>query len=148
VLTRAQHWSLSWARLIHSILSQPTFLSVILILFSRQHLWKGNSIDLPITLCHNLKDSNLHSHYGLTWNVSLFIVTLSDDIFNLLWLIINNTSNNSIQFNSCLFTCRLNSPEASYKVSTGKKKQQQNTYKQNTKQGSLCNSVIAIPWKK
>jgi hypothetical protein len=50
-----------------------------------------------------------------------------------------------IQFNSCLFTCRLNSPEASYKVSTGKKKQQQNTYKENTKQGSLCNSVITIP---
>jgi hypothetical protein len=49
-----------------------------------------------------------------------------------------------IQFNSCLFTCKLNSPKASYKVSTGKKKQQQ----QNTKQGSVCNSIITIPWKK
>jgi hypothetical protein len=41
--------------------------------------------------------------------------------------------NNSIffQFNSYLFACKLNSPEANYKVSTSNKK------KQNTKQGSL-----------
>jgi hypothetical protein len=29
----------------------------------------------------------------------------------------NNNNNNTIQFNSCLLTCNLNSPEANYKVS-------------------------------
>jgi hypothetical protein len=41
-------------------------------------------------------------------------------------------------FNLYLFTCKRNSPEANYKVSTSKKKQQQN--KQNTKQDSLYSS--------
>jgi hypothetical protein len=30
----------------------------------------------------------------------------------------NNNNNNSVQFNSCLFTCKFNSTEANYKVST------------------------------
>jgi hypothetical protein len=32
-----------------------------------------------------------------------------------------------------LFTCKLNSSDATYKVSMRKKKKSQNTYKQNTK---------------
>jgi hypothetical protein len=41
-----------------------------------------------------------------------------------------------IQFNSHLFTCKLNSPEANYKISMSKKNETKK-YKQNTKQGSL-----------
>jgi hypothetical protein len=38
---------------------------------------------------------------------------------------------NSVQFNSYLFTCKLNSPKANYKVSTSKKKET-TKHKQNT----------------
>jgi hypothetical protein len=40
-----------------------------------------------------------------------------------------------IQFNSCLFTCKLNSPEANCRVSTSKReKQQNNTNKIKTRE--------------
>jgi hypothetical protein len=35
----------------------------------------------------------------------------------------NDKNNNSIQFNSYLFACQLNSPRANYKVSTSKRKE-------------------------
>jgi hypothetical protein len=49
-----------------------------------------------------------------------------------------------IQINSYLVTSKLNSPEASYEVSTGKKKE---TTKQNTKQSSLYIIIIIIKRK-
>jgi hypothetical protein len=46
-----------------------------------------------------------------------------------------------IQFNSCLFTWKLNSPEANYRVSTSKrKKQQSNTNKIKTRQYTYNNN--------
>jgi hypothetical protein len=49
----------------------------------------------------------------------------------------NDDNNNPIQFNSCLFTCKLNNPEANYRVSTGKrKKQQNNTNKIKTRENT------------
>jgi hypothetical protein len=38
VLTRALHWSLSWARWIQLVWPHPTFVTSILVLFSRQRL--------------------------------------------------------------------------------------------------------------
>jgi hypothetical protein len=38
----------------------------------------------------------------------------------------NNNNNNSVQFNSCFFTCKLNSPEHNYNVSASKMKETTN----------------------
>jgi hypothetical protein len=46
-----------------------------------------------------------------------------------------------IQFNYCLFTCKLNSPEANCKVSTSKKTETTAKLKQNTKQGNLYSNI-------
>jgi hypothetical protein len=46
---------------------------------------------------------------------------------------------NSIDFNSYLFTCKRNSPEANYKVSTSKEKKKK-TYKQDKKGSIYSNS--------
>jgi hypothetical protein len=45
-----------------------------------------------------------------------------------------------IQFNSCFFTCKLNSTEVNYKVSTSTQKYTKIIKEQNTKYDSLYNS--------
>jgi hypothetical protein len=56
----------------------------------------------------------------------------------------------SIQFNSCLFTCKLNSTEANYKVSTVTWIYTKITEEQDTKHDSLHNGnkLIIVPRKK
>jgi cell division protein FtsL len=51
--------------------------------------------------------------------------------------------NNSIQFNSSLFTCKLKSPETNYKVSTGRRKKQK-TYKLQNKAFYIIIMIIII----
>jgi hypothetical protein len=54
-----------------------------------------------------------------------------------------------IQFNSCLFTCKLNSTEANYKVSTGIWKHTKITKEQDKNHDSLYNGnkLIIVPRK-
>jgi hypothetical protein len=71
-------------------------------------------------------------------SIQLFIIyylcaesTATRSITNIAQRIYNSNNNNNntiiiIQFNSCLFTCKLNSPEANYRVSTSKRKKHQN----------------------
>jgi Zn ribbon nucleic-acid-binding protein len=58
-------------------------------------------------------------------------------------------SNNSIQFNSCLFKCKFNSTEANYKVSTVIRKYTKITKEQDTKHDSLYNGhkLMIVPRK-
>jgi hypothetical protein len=49
----------------------------------------------------------------------------------------SSSGNNSIQFNSCLFACKLNSPEANYKVSTSKGNNNNNNNNKWESRGSV-----------
>jgi hypothetical protein len=85
--------------------------------------------------------------------VSLF--TILNDTYSILCInlyasiFVSNVFNNSVQFNSCLFTGRLNSTEANYKVSTSIWKYTEIIKEQDTKHDSLNidNKLIRIPIK-